>query len=690
VKGYRSVARFFRRPISRRGVFKAGAAVATVVISGRVESAQARHSRENGIAIGAPRAIRPAAAPPVDGHDPHAAVGRWSWERERLRLQPQPNAPPRLRVVPINRAKFLVGQRFDLRVEAENIDPTEARIEVTMDNGGAEQVLSAEPIRSNARLTSLEATWRQVAFARPGTYRLEATLFAGGQTVTRTLTWDVVAADPRGPKANNIILFIGDGMGQAAITAARIVSKGIVEGKYNGLLEMDRMEVYGHVTTSGLDSIATDSANSASAYATGHKAEVNAMGVYPDNTPDDDLDNPRVENIVEMVKRARGMAVGLVTTADVTDATPAAFFAHTRRRARYRAIAAQALEPDRFIDVYMGGGYDKFLPASAPGSHPETKDERNLLDEARAQGVRVVTTRAELRAALAERPRRLWGLFRPGNMNVYLDREVFRDPVVLGGKTGLDPKELIGGPWLDQPTLWEMTEAALTVLEQNPNGFFLMVEGASIDKQEHPLDWQRAVWDTIEMDKALGLAKRWAERRGDTLIIVTADHNHSMSVVGTHDRERGSGRAGNGVYDGAGFPNFVDSDGDGFPDDPNPSRTLFIGWSNHPDHHDAFQIQERPLEPALIDSATRRAVPNPERDPDAELQTGNLPFDQTNCVHTVDDVVIYASGPGAARFSGLLDNTEVFFAMADALGLQLPLGQRATVGTPDRLPVGVR
>ncbi len=192
------------------------------------------------------------------------------------------------------------------------------------------------------------------------------------------------------------------------------------------------------------------------------------------------------------------------------------------------------------------------------------------------------------------------------------------------------------------------------------------------------------------MDKALGLAKRWAERRGDTLIIVTADHNHSMSVVGTHERERGSGRAGNGVYDGAGFPNFVDSDGDGFPDDPNPSRTLFIGWSNHPDHHDAFQIQERPLEPALIDSATRRAVPNPERDPDAELQTGNLPFDQTNCVHTVDDVVIYASGPGAARFGGLLDNTEVFFAMADALGLQLPLGQRATVGTPDRLPVGVR
>jgi len=691
VEGYRGMARFFRRPVSRRGVFKAGAAVATVVISGRIESTQGWHN-QGGEALSSdvPRTLGPAPVSPVDGHDPHAVIGSWSREQELLRLQPQPNAPPRLRVVPINRAKFLVGQRFDLRVEAENIDPADARIEVTMDNGGADQVLLGQPIRSNARSTSLEATWRQVAFSRPGMYRLQATLFAGGQAVTRALTWEVVAADSRGTKAKNIILFIGDGMGQAAITAARIVSRGIIEGKYTDLLEMDRMEVYGHVTTSGLDSIATDSANSASAYATGNKAEVNAMGVYPDNTPDDDLDNPRVENIVEMVKRARGMAVGLVTTADVTDATPAAFFAHTRRRARYRAIAAQALEPERFIDVYMGGGYDKFLPASDPGSHPETKDERNLLDEARAEGVRVVTTRTELRAALAERPRRLWGLFRPGNMNVYLDREVFRDPRVLGGKTGLDPKELVGGPWLDQPTLWEMTEAALAVLEQSPNGFFLMVEGASIDKQEHPLDWQRAVWDTIEMDKALGLAKRWAARRGDTLIVVTADHSHSMSVVGTHDRDRGSGRAGNGVYDGAGFPNFVDSDGDGFPDDPNPSRTLFIGWSNHPDHHDAFQIQVRPLEPAFIDSNTRRAVPNPERDQEADLQTGNLPFDQTNCVHTVEDVVIYASGPGANRFAGLLDNTEVFFAMADALGLQLPLVPMTTSTTPDRLPVGTR
>src|SRR5262249_2696637 len=216
---------------------------------------------------------------------------------------------------------------------------------------------------------------------------------------------------------------------------------------------------------------------------------------------------------------------------------------------------------------------------------------------AKAKGVTFVSSRAELKAA--GKPKALWGFFRPGNMNVYLDREVLRDPKVLNAQTGLNPPKLVGGPFMDQPNLWEMTEAALGVLEQNSNGFFLMVEGASIDKQEHPLDWQRAVWDMIEMDKALGMAKRWAAARGDTLIVVTADHNHSMAVVGIHDRDKGKGRDGNGVYDAAGFPNFVDSDGDGFPDDPNPRRTLFMGFSNHPDHRPTFQFHTAgPTEPA--------------------------------------------------------------------------------------------
>lgn len=642
----------FTRRLSRRKAITAGAAsVVTVAVTGgpefRRETAAAGASGTNGITNIDPARLLPA-------QDPHAIAGRWSLQQATALLQQ--TGPARLRILPIDRAKFLRGQRFDLRVEAENVDPTSARIEVTVDNGGADQILRGDPTRSSANERSLEATWKNVSFSNPGTYTITATLTAGGEPVTRRVRFQVVAAQAPTRPARNVILFIGDGMGQAPITAARIVSKGITEGKYNGLLEIDTMDVYGHVTTSGMDSIATDSANSASAYATGHKSAVNAMGVYPDNTPDPN-DDPRVENIVELVKRGRGMAVGLVTTADVTDATPAAFFAHTRRRSELAYIASEAFVPERQVDVYMGGGIQNFQPQSVQGSG--RRDERNLMDEAKALGYSVVTTRAEMKAAGA--PARLLGLFRTSHMNVYLDREVLKDPGTLRTFT-------------DQPTLWEMTETALKSLEQNPNGFFLMVEGASIDKQEHPLDWQRAVWDMIEMDKTLGMVKRWAAARGDdTLIVVTADHNHSMSVVGTHDRSK-AGRAGNGVYDAAGFPNFVDSDGDGFPDDPNPGRTLFVGFSNHPDYRDDFELETPgPREPALLDSATRAAVPNPERDPNAELQTGNLDPTQTNCVHTVDDVIIVASGPGANRFRGLLDNTEVFFAMADALGLDVPV-----------------
>ena len=677
-----------QRRLSRRAAVKTGAAgIATVVVSAAADTG--RDASAAGLGNGAStetggvNAARftPSRLIAQDAHDYVELLSRRQEARELAQLQQ--TGRPRVRIMPNDRAKILAGARFDLRVEAENIDPSETEVEISIDNGGESQIPLMQSIKTNTKPTSAELTWRDLAFSRPGHYRFQARATSGGQVIAEaTVGWEVAVADKSGQKAKNVILFIGDGMGQRPITAARIVSKGMKEGKYIGLLEVDTMDVYGHVTTSGLDSIATDSANSASAYATGHKAEVNAMGVYPDNTPDDDLDNPKIENFAELVKRSRGMSVGLVTTADVSDATPAAFFAHTRRRARYRAIVEQALEPECFVDVFMGGGHDKFLPASDPGSNDETKNERNLLDEVRAQGAAVVSSRGELMAA--GRPGRLWGFFRPGNMNVYLDREVIREPSVLNSRTGLNPKALIGGPWMDQPTLWEMTQKAIESLEQNTNGFFLMVEGASIDKQEHPMDWHRAVWDMIEMDKALGVAKRWAAQRNDTLIVVTADHNHAMTVIGGHDRDKAKGRDGNGVYSEAGFPNFVYSDGDGFPDDPNPSRTLFIGYSSHPDYRDDFGLElPGPVEPALLDMASKKAVPNPERDPDGELQTGNLDSNQTNCVHTVDDVIVVASGPGAQRFRGLLDNTEVFFAMVDALGLDVPLTPR-TAAAPVR------
>ncbi len=270
-------------------------------------------------------------------------------------------------------------------------------------------------------------------------------------------------------------------------------------------------------------------------------------------------------------------------------------------------------------------------------------------------------------------------------MNVYLDRQ------------HIQPPPAAVGTWTDQPNLMEMTSAALRVLREKKDGFFLMVEGASIDKMEHPLDGPRVVYDTIEFDKAIGVARRWAEGRDDTLIVVTADHNHSLSIVGTHTRDLG--REGNGVYGDAGYPTYVDSDGDGFPDDPDPEVQLFYGWSNHPDHRDDFELNETPpasfvLQPALSQGGI--VVPNPAHDPGAELQTGNLPtgamgttggfVGQTNCVHTVEDVSVFASGPGAERFNAFMDNTEIFHAMMSALKLR-PSGSQS--GVRERRPTSV-
>src|SRR5690606_38129109 len=279
--------------------------------------------------------------------------------------------------------------------------------------------------------------------------------------------------------------------------AARILSKGLTEGKYNGLLEMDTMDVHGVVTTSGLDSIATDSANSASAYATGHKGEMNALGVYPDNTPDS-LDNPRVETIIEMLKRKTGKATGIVSTAEIVDASPAAGVAHTRRRGDKAEIAEMFYQVQP--DVILGGGSAYFLPQSVPGS--SRKDDKDLFRMFEEAGYTIVENRTQLLNEGA-RADRLLGLFHLGNMDPYYDRST-NNAAVLGDFT-------------DQPTLWEMTQTAIDILKRNEEGFFLMVEAGSIDKQLHPLDWERAVLEAIELDKAVGVAKRFAEEHGDTL-----------------------------------------------------------------------------------------------------------------------------------------------------------------------------
>jgi alkaline phosphatase len=657
--------------ISRRSLLKAGGGALTAMTVIRFAVSPAAASTGT--------AVKPDPAT-LHTADPHARTARRGRRRPLFQVRSDGRAAG-LTILPIDRAKFLVGGRFDLRVEAVDVDPVGTEIEIRVEGpDGPAAVLHDDPERTSSEPDSLEVTYHGLSYPDAGTYTVIAELRSGGTSERVEVSHEVVMAEADHPPVRNVIFCLGDGMGQPAITGARILSKGMRQGKYDGLLEMDTMDYRGMVGTSGIESIATDSANSMSSYMTGHKSASAAMGVYPSNAPDPNR-HPRVDTMAELLKRANGMAIGIVTTSEIQDATPAAVFAHTRERGEYLDIMEQALTDEQRPDIILGGGSASLLPQSESGS--ERDDDRDLRQEFRDLGYTYVDTGSALRDLRQNGvPQQLIGTFHTGNLDVYLDRSHPQSR-----RDDLD--------FPDQPTLMEMTEVALAALEDREEGFFLMIEGASIDKMEHPQDGTRAVYDTIEFDQALGIAKRWAEGRDDTLIVVTADHNHSMSIVGTHDRrdDPSPEREGNGVYGDAGFPTYEDADGDGFPDDPDPDVQLFFGWSNHPDHTDDFQHNEQFQEPALLD-ADERAVDNPERDPDALEQIGNLPYDQINCVHTVEDVAVGASGPGARRFNAFLDNTEIFFALADAMQLRPPVDEqpeRGKIGgeldeTPDQQP----
>lgn len=354
----------------------------------------------------------------------------------------QDEAPPVL-ILPIDRAAFLPGAYFDFRVEVHAAEMPED-FAVTINGEDASNFFGAEPNEESwtfgkEETPSQSVIWRQVMLPEPGLYIVEVT--AGGATTS--VDW--YARQPHaGAGAQNVILFIGDGMTVPQITAARVASRGNTQGKTNGYFAIDQMEAIGLIQTSSVDSIMADSANTASALNTGHKSSVNALGVYADTSPDT-LDDPRQETLAEMLKRTRGMSIGIVTTAGWTDATPASVFGHTRRRGDRDFLAAAPLDE---------------------GLRPE--DGRNMFDEYEAAGYTVVTTATELQEAMSEgAPERLLGMFHSGDMNVWLDRNVFTDNL---------------GDFTDQPGLVDMTLSALEILGQNENGFYLMVEVGSIDK----------------------------------------------------------------------------------------------------------------------------------------------------------------------------------------------------------------
>lgn len=557
-------------------------------------------------------------------------------------------------VYPIDRATILVGSPFDFKVEFDTVVKPED-VKVTVNGQDYETVFGkkaefvVEEKGAEDKVLGSALVLRGLTIGTAGAYKVEVS--AGSET--QSVGWDVYGTAAE-PKAKNVIFLIADGLSVAHRTGARIMSKGMTGGKANGRLAMDDIPPVAFIGTSSTHSIATDSANTMSAYMTGHKSRVNALGVYADRTPAS-LDDPKVETIAEALRRTTKKSVGIVTTAEVEDATPAAVVSHTRKRGDKAEIVGMLF--DVKPDVLLGGGSAYFLGKDVPGS--KRKDDKDYIAEFKNAGYALATDKTELAAATGSNQDKLLGLFHTGNMDVTLDREFLKKGTVE--------------KFPNQPGLVEMTKVALDKLSKNPEGFFLMVEAASVDKMSHPLDWDRALVETIEFDKAVGVAREFAAANPDTMIVVTGDHTHGVAIIGTVDDEKPGEdmREKVGTYDDAGFPNYEDKDGDGYPDRIDVTRRLFLAANNGPDHYETFRPKlDGPFVPAVQNEAKEYVANEAYKDvPGAVFVQGNIPKNGDTGVHAVDDVVLQAAGPGSEGFRGYMEQSDVYRVLADAFAL---------------------
>jgi len=279
-------------------------------------------------------------------------------------------------------------------------------------------------------------------------------------------------------KAKNVILLVGDGMGLGALELARIMEYG-----KDGNLYIQQMENIGLMTTWSSDEYVTDSAAAGTALACGVKTYNKGVGIDADGNP--------VESISEYLQ-ALGKAIGLISTNTVDDATPATFGAHTDSRSNKAEIVQDYFAAQ--WDVILGGG-DKYFGEGK-------QDGVDMIEEFKNSGYTYVATQDELNAVSGVE--KLLGLFSPSYMSYKTDREE------------LDSTE---------PSLQEMTAIALDILSADPDGFFLMSEGARIDHSAHALDATTVWLEMIEFDETVKYCLDWAAEHGDTLVIVTADHN---------------------------------------------------------------------------------------------------------------------------------------------------------------------
>lgn len=442
-------------------------------------------------------------------------------------------------------------------------------------------------------------------------------------------------------QAKNVIFFLGDGMGIATQTAARIYAVG-----EDGQLTMDTLPESAFIKTFSNDAQVTDSAPSMSAYMTGVKMNNEVIAMTSDTkayAPTSDYtstivpgNGTPVTTLLELAKAA-GRSTGVVTTTRVTHATPAATYSHVPHRDAEADIAAQVVPGGAGynkslkagLDVLFGGGRQFFTPKASGGKRA---DGRDLVAELKNQGYAYASDKNGFDALNPDAVQRMVGLFTSSHMTYDLDR---------------DPAK--------EPSLAEMTTKALQVLKRNERGFFLMVEGGRIDHALHETTAKKALQDTVAFDNAIKAAiqevKKVDPTLKHTLIVVTADHDHTLVLNGY------AKRTGRTTATNAGVLGVVRNYGDGqIAKDLDGKPYSIIGFGNGENR----PAGNRGLFADLTDTTTSQGTYHQE----AAIRTT-----AGSETHGGTDVWLGATGYGATAFTGTMDNTKVFTLVKTAAGL---------------------
>jgi alkaline phosphatase len=422
-------------------------------------------------------------------------------------------------------------------------------------------------------------------------------------------------------EVKNVILLIGDGLGMGQIDMTRYLA-----GDKDHELELMKLPETGIMMTSSTEGV-TDSAAAGTAMSTGHKVYNGAIAMNKNGA--------ELDSVLDFAQ-VRNKATGVISTNMVTDATPAAFIASVKDRGMGGEIAKQAIANN--VDVMLGGGREDFM---------EEEAGEDLIAKAKENGYQYVSDKTQLEKVVPLNGK-LLGLFNESYMNYINDRDD------------------VGS---NEPSMEAMTKKAIEVLSEDEDGFFLMAEGARIDHASHAADIPGVVAETLDFDASVKVAMDFARKNGDTLVIVTADHEtlgfsatepiekEALMNIGVSPeymaaqmtaKENGNGYTVNtvkSVFEEYANISLTDEEVASFnekvvDEEGNLKYTYLVGW-------EIGSVIAEEYQAGVLSSRIR-----------ANSSTGG---------HTLNSVPIFAYGEGAEAFNGMMQNTEFADLLFDSM-----------------------